>query len=125
MNQYTLGSGTSWRFTHFHKTDGYANMPLDGAWARAPYLHNGSVPTLRDLLDAPEMRPKEFYRGDNVYDQKKVGFASDRAEESGRHFSRYDTSVRGNGNGGHAGAEYGTDLPDADKDALVEYMKTL
>ena len=46
----TLGEGYPWRFSHFRKTDGYANMPLDGMWLRAPYLHNGSVPTLRALL---------------------------------------------------------------------------
>ena len=41
------------RFQHFAKTNGYANVPLDGIWARAPYLHNGSVPTLADLLNRP------------------------------------------------------------------------
>ena len=45
-----------WRFTHFRKTFGYANMPLDGLWLRAPYLHNGSVPTLRDLLEPAAKR---------------------------------------------------------------------
>jgi Cytochrome C oxidase, cbb3-type, subunit III len=52
-SQWTIGSDHDWRFNHFRKTDGYANMPLDGLWARAPYLHNGSVPTLRDLLARP------------------------------------------------------------------------
>ncbi|MFT3926568.1 MAG: hypothetical protein QM778_28745 [Myxococcales bacterium] len=52
-SQWTIGAGHDWRFRHFRKTDGYANMPLDGVWARAPYLHNGSVPTLRDLLNKP------------------------------------------------------------------------
>ncbi len=124
QNQYTLGSGDSWRFTHFHKTNGYANMPLDGVWARAPYLHNGSVPSLSDLLEAADKRPKSFYRGADVYDQKKVGFL-DLTEEAGRKYSLYDTSVRGNSNIGHIGAPYGTELPDADKNALIEYMKTL
>lgn len=50
-NQSTFGAGHWWRFEHFRKTKGYANMPLDGLWARAPYLHNGSVPSLRDLLN--------------------------------------------------------------------------
>ncbi|MGH9370952.1 MAG: cytochrome c, partial [Vicinamibacterales bacterium] len=40
----TIGEGKPWRFSHFRKTNGYANMPLDGLWLRAPYLHNGSVP---------------------------------------------------------------------------------
>lgn len=49
-NQNQLGAGQWWRFRHFRKTMGYANAPLDGVWARAPYLHNGSVPTLYDLF---------------------------------------------------------------------------
>jgi hypothetical protein len=122
MNQFTLGAGQDWRFKFFRKTNGYANQPLDGIWARAPYLHNGSVPTLRDLLEPPAMRPKTFYRGYDVLDQEKVGFVCTVAEEGGRHFSRFDTSVKGNGNGGH---EYGTDLAPADKNALIEFMKKL
>jgi hypothetical protein len=51
----TIGTGRPWKFSHFRKTQGYANMPLDGVWLRAPYLHNGSVPTLRALL-FPEER---------------------------------------------------------------------
>ena len=45
-----LFKGTPYQFRHFRKTDGYANLPLDGLWLRAPYLHNGAVPTLADLL---------------------------------------------------------------------------
>jgi hypothetical protein len=120
-NQYTLYPDSQYHFTHFRKTNGYANQPLDGIWARGPYLHNGSVPTLRDLLDAPEARPKSFYRGYDVYDQQRVGFIHDVAEEGGKPFFRYDTAEPGNDNGGHV---YAVDLPDADKDAIVEYMKT-
>src|SRR3546814_7004559 len=68
LNQSTLYAGYAGRFTHFRKTFGYANMPLDGLWLRAPYLHNGSVPTLRDLLKPAAARPKAFWRGDDVYD---------------------------------------------------------
>jgi processive rubber oxygenase RoxA-like protein len=121
-NQYSLYPDSKHRFTHFRKTAGYANHPLDGIWLRAPYLHNGSVPTLRDLLDAPEARPKVFYRGYDVYDPVKVGFRTDVAEEGGRKFFRFDVNQKGNGNGGHV---YGVRLPDADKKALVEYMKRL
>ena len=60
VNQANLFPGSRYRFTHFSKTDGYANQPLDGIWARAPYLHNGSVPTLADLLMDPSSRPKQF-----------------------------------------------------------------
>ena len=52
-NQNQLGSGQWWRFTHFRKTNGYANGPLDGIWIKAPYLHNGSVPSLYDLFSRP------------------------------------------------------------------------
>lgn len=121
-NQNTLYAGYPWRFSHFRKTGGYANMPLDGLWLRAPYLHNGSVPTLRDLLEPPDKRPKEFYRGYNVFDQKNVGFVSNVASEGNQHFFRFDTSLPGNSNSGHV---YGTSLSAEDKDALVEYMKRL
>src|SRR5919201_1019250 len=75
----TLGHGQAWGFAHFSKTDGYANMPLDGIWLRAPYLHNGSVPSLRALL-FPNERPAEFYRAYDVYDWTNVGFISNGAE---------------------------------------------
>ena len=115
------------RFSHFRKTFGYANSPLDGLWLRAPYLHNGSVPTLRDLLEPSAKRPKTFYRGYDVYDQKKVGFVTDVATEKGRQYFLYDTDETkqpGNSNKGHEGKGYGTELTPAEKDALVEYLKT-
>jgi len=122
VNQGMLYANYPWRFSHFRKTDGYANMPLDGIWLRAPYLHNGSVPTLRDLLEPPDKRPKEFYRGYDVFDQKNVGFISNVAAEDTHQFFRYDTTLPGNNNGGHV---YGTTLSPEEKDALVEYMKKL
>ncbi|HRN60882.1 MAG TPA: c-type cytochrome [Luteimonas sp.] len=124
VNQSTLYAGYPWRFTHFRKTDGYANMPLDGLWLRAPYLHNGSVPTLRDLLEPASGRPRSFWRGDDVYDRHKVGFVSDIDERDGVRLFLFDTSVPGNSNAGHEGADYGTDLSDEDKDALVTFLKT-
>ncbi|MDQ6764806.1 MAG: cytochrome c, partial [Verrucomicrobiota bacterium] len=144
--QNNLYAGYPWRFSHFRKTYGYANMPLDGVWARAPYLHNGSVPTLRDLLNPVAERPQVFYRGYDVFDQEKVGFISDvaRFNEDGtskddpaneQHFFRYETQPRadgttprerneGNLNTGHEGEGYGTLLSADEKDALVEYLKT-
>ena len=112
------------RFSHFRKTFGYANAPLDGIWLRAPYLHNGSVPTLRDLLEPAENRPKVFYRGDDVYDPVKVGFVTDAAARSGRKLFKLDTAVAGNSNAGHEGETYGTSLPSSQKDAIVEYLRT-
>jgi mono/diheme cytochrome c family protein len=126
-NQRTLFAGISYRgedqqFRHFQKTNGYANMPLDGIWLRAPYLHNGSVPTLTDLLERPANRPKTFYRGYDVFDRDKVGFVSNVAEENGKQYFKLDTTLPGNSNSGHL---YGTDLPAKDKKALVEYLKQL
>jgi hypothetical protein len=124
VNQSTLYAGYPWRFSHFRKTYGYANMPLDGVWLRAPYLHNGSVPTLRDLLEPTPKRPTLFYRGYDVYDAVKVGFVGSVAEENGKKYFKYDIKVPGNGNGGHEGKRFGTELSADDKDALVEYLKT-
>ena len=110
------------RFSHFRKTYGYANMPLDGLWLRAPYLHNGSVRNLRELLE-PERRAESFYRGYDVYDYDNVGFVTSgrEASEQGWYF---DTKARGNSNDGHAGYEYGTLLDEEKKQALIEFLKT-
>lgn len=100
---------------------GYDVPFLDGIWLRAPYLHNGSVPTLRDLLTPPEQRAKVFYRGYDVYDPVNVGFVTEGAEAE-RVGTRHDTSLRGGRNMGH---NFGTNLPTVEKDALIEYLKTL
>jgi len=101
--------------------DGYIAVHLDGVWLRAPYLHNGSVPNLRELLSAEDERTAVFYRGYDVYDQVNVGFEH-QGREAERVGSRFDVSRRGNGNQGH---EFGTGLSVSDKMALIEYMKTL
>jgi mono/diheme cytochrome c family protein len=111
-----------WGFDHFRgDMDGYVAPALDGVWARAPYLHNGSVPSLHDLLEPNGNRPGSFYRGNDVYDSRSVGFVSD-IPSRGRQFFRFDTELPGNGNEGHL---YGTALSPADKGALIEYLKTL
>ena len=112
------------RFSHFRKTFGYANQPLDGLWLRGPYLHNGSVPTLRELLEPAAKRRAEFYRGYDVMDRERVGFVSDVPEENGEKYFLFDTKLPGNGNAGHEGGEYGTDLSAEEKDAVVEFLKT-
>lgn len=93
-------------------------MALDGIWARAPYPQ--SVPPLWDLLASLENRPPRFYHGYDVYDPKKVEFVSDgpEAEHAGRLF---ETAHLGNSNDGH---RFGLELPDADKWALIEFLKT-
>jgi hypothetical protein len=100
---------------------GYVAKPLVGVWLLGPYLHNGSVPTLWDLLSPPGQRPTVFYTGYDVVDLNLVGFISTGSDAESYGF-RFDTSIRGNGNGGHV---YGTDLNDEDKRALLEFLKTL
>ncbi len=134
VNQSTLYAGyeQDWgfdppypqRFSHFRKQPGYANSPLDGIWLRAPYLHNGSVPNLRELLEPAANRTKVFFRGNDVYDPQSVGFVSNVAEQNGKKFFRFDTAAPGNGNRGHEGWEFGTELRPEQKRALLEYLKT-
>ena len=100
---------------------GYVTPFLDGIWLKAPYLHNGSVPTLRDLLEPAAQRPTVFWRGYDVYDQTKVGFVTD-TPAAQRVGTRLDTRRKAGSSQGH---EFGTGLSAADKDALVEYLKTL
>jgi hypothetical protein len=111
-----------WGFHAFHKTNGYLANELTGLWLRGPYLHNGSVPALRDLLAPPSDRPQKFYRGYDLVDPAGGGFASEAGTPAERFGKLYDTSTPGNGNGGHL---YGTDLSDQDKQRLLAFLKTL
>jgi hypothetical protein len=115
------GEGHSWKFSNFRSTNGYVAMPHAGLWLTGPFLHNGSVPTLADLLEPVEARPKRFWRGYDVYDPARVGFVTSGAEAE-REGTLIDTTRPGNGNAGHT---YGTELPAASKRALLEYLKTL
>jgi hypothetical protein len=110
-----VGKGYSWHFTHYRSSHGYANMPLDGIWARAPYLHNGSVPDLASLLEPAAKRPTHFLRGCRHYDLARGGYACAQGV-------KFDTTLVGNSNAGHL---YGTSLSDADKAALLAYLKSL
>jgi mono/diheme cytochrome c family protein len=111
---------------------GYVPPPLDGIWCRGPYLHNGSVPTIVDLLRAPEDRPESFYNGgDTGYDLARLGLPYDEeTRPDGRRIGRrgsdrqflFDTRGKGNSNAGH---EFGVDLDDDDKRSLLEYLKQL
>jgi hypothetical protein len=114
-----LFAGSQHAFTRFRKTEGYANAPLDGLWLRGPYLHNGSVPTLADLLAPPDERPVSFLRASDVIDPRG-GFVTPICEpETGNCF---DTRERGNSNAGHI---YGTNLSEPDKADLLAYLLTL
>ena len=83
------------------------------------------MPTLRDLLEPVSGRPAKWYRGSDLLDVDKVGYRSDGYGSAPADLFVYDTSVPGNSNRGHEGKDFGTELPAADKDAIVEYMKTL
>ncbi len=99
----------------------YKARPLNGIWATAPYLHNGSVRTLRQLLLPSDTRQTTFRVGSREYDPKDVGFVDDGAY-------LFDTRLPGNSNRGHEGPEYGTAELQADPEvleALLEYLKTL
>lgn len=96
----------------------YHARPLDGIWATAPYLHNGSVPTLYQLLLPPSKREQVFYVGSHDFDPKEVGFRS----KPGPRAFKFDTRLPGNLNTGHY---YGTDLTNKERWDLIEFLKTL
>ncbi len=88
---------------------------LEGVFATSPYLHNGSVRTLGDLLTDPDQRPPRFHTGTNLYDPRQLGL-----RDAGPFV--YDTSEPGKSATGHP---YGTDLPKEQKQSLLEYLKSL
>ncbi|WP_331344443.1 di-heme-cytochrome C peroxidase [Cellvibrio sp. UBA7661] len=96
----------------------YKARPINGVWASAPYLHNGSVPTIYDLLLPAAQRPVSFYVGNIELDTNKVGYQT----HSGDNTSFFNTRLPGNSNAGH---EYGTQLSEDERWALVEYVKSL
>ena len=111
---------------------GYQAPPLDGIWATAPYLHNGSVPTLATLLKSSD-RPARFYRPSSTdfiyFDREKVGWKfeipmdqpeASKSPEKAR--SLFDSSRFGLGNGGHT---FGDGLSDIERRNVIEYLKTL
>jgi len=130
----------------FKPIESYKARALNGIWATAPYLHNGSVPTLYDLLlpkrrvgdpevdaqgKAIEYRPDTFLVGSREFNQNKVGFRTIGYEEQGFVF---DTSLRANSNAGHEYAAGNTAdnlgrrfpaLNRAQRLQLLEYLKTL
>ena len=100
----------------------YESRVMRGIWAAAPYLHNGSVPTLAELLKPPADRVKQFKLG-NAYDNVNVGLAVEQTQFNATMTTTDCTDLNsGNSRCGH---EFGTKLPDADKKALLEYLKTL
>lgn len=113
----------------YNSLKAYRARSLNGIWATAPYLHNGSVPSLYDLLlpqhdfgrncnTDGKYRPKTFKVGSREFDPEKVGFRSE-----GYEGFEFDTSIRGNSNMGH---EYGAcHMTDEERMDLIEYLKSL
>lgn len=107
---------------------GYVAPPLDGVWASAPYFHNGSVPTLWHVLH-PADRPAVWKRTEDGYDRTRVGLEIEefptvpRSVKSAAHRRRYfDTSLRGKSAAGHL---FPDELTEDEKQAVLEYLKTL
>lgn len=96
----------------------YKARPLNGIWASAPYLHNGSIPNLWELLQKPDQRVSTFNVGSWELDPVKVGFVANQEPAT----SKFDTTLSGNSNTGH---EYGSNLTVNEKWSLIEYLKTL
>jgi hypothetical protein len=104
-------------------SDGYIAPPLDGIWVTAPYLHNGSVPTLEALLDSRK-RPGYWMRdfAHPQYDFEKVGWKYTLDTAGKARTEVYNTTLPGYGNYGH---RFGDALSNAERKAVIEYLKTL
>jgi hypothetical protein len=122
---------------------GYKPRPLEGVWATPPFLHNGSVPTLYQMLLPPARRDQRFFVGRRDFDPVHVGYQTQPDDEAGDGFW-LDTSIPGNFNSGHAFAAdaaawhrhqldpktnplpsgvIGPVLSDEQRFALIEYLK--
>ncbi|MES0491588.1 MAG: di-heme-cytochrome C peroxidase [Leptospirales bacterium] len=105
----------------------YRTRPLNGVWATPPFLHNGSVPTLYDLLSPVSERPNTYYSGSMVFDPKKVGYVTEKVSGS----FEYKTNIKGNYNTGHEFNDgnkkgvIGPKLTEAERWAIIEYLKTI
>jgi hypothetical protein len=106
--------------THMH--NGYMAPPLANVWSTAPYMHNGSVPTLWSMMN-PELRPAKFYVGGHALDFTDVGISYPKGYQPWSKPVLYDTSVLGQSNKGHEGPF--KNLSQSDKRSLIEYLKVL
>lgn len=118
----------------------YRARPLNGVWSTAPYLHNGSVPSLYWMLSPARDRPKSFCMGNRDYDPKQVGFAVEDGESCATGQTRFSTTtwsgteINGNSNAGHSfegtpgpnnPGVIGRLLKEDERYDLIEYLKTL
>lgn len=124
-NFFPAGHPLKPKASDLRPTKGYINSPIEGAFSRAPYLHNGSVPTLAELINL-KPRPTVFYRGSNIYDPLDAGLlAPDTA--TARDYYRFDTRAYGNSNRGHdyPWAYRAPQWNESTLRDLLEYLKTL
>ncbi len=134
-NRGSAKEKADWKFDGkpFRESEGYQAPPLDGIWATAPYLHNGSVPTLEGVLNSKGATEDPYSQFQNRRSGLRQG--ESRLEGGGAGRSRpdaktpaferrkvYDTSKPGRGNGGHI---YGDKLSDEERGQVIEYLKTL
>ena len=120
------------KYVRIQKTDAYVAPPLDGIWCRGPYLHNGSVPTISDLLLPASQRPISFFLGgDTTYDLHRLGLtyseavAPDGSRRGKRASSKqfeFNTHDPANSNEGH---EFSNKISAQDSLALLEFLKTI
>src|SRR5262249_39363666 len=111
---------------------GYQAPPLDGIWATAPYFHNGSVPTVYHVLNSrarPKIYTRSFRTDKDAYDPVKLGWkvtilrrGADPKLPAVERRKVYDTTQPGRSNGGHT---FGDKLTEAERMAVIEYLKTL
>ena len=120
LNGYRFRAGPDGRPVPYQAPSltGLKAGPLAGAWATGPYLHNGSVPTIYELLSPVEERRAVFWTGGRSLDLRRLGYES--GDAPGRF--RFDTRLPGNRNSGHLFPEDGLDHDD--RMAVIEYLKT-
>src|SRR5947209_4411142 len=124
----TQNEWNGYRSNYWRAPLAYPARPLAGVWATAPFLHNGSVPNLYELLSPVPKRSVTFYLGNPEFDPQRVGFQSSRFAGG----FKFDTSISGNSNAGH---EYtndknrkgrlGRELTPDERWELIEYLKAL
>ena len=100
----------------------YESRVLHGIWATAPYLHDGSVASLWELMLPAKQRMTSFKVGSRQFDPKNVGWATDQSPFKSGTYRVDPANANGNGNGGH---EFGSTLPEDQRRAILEYLKTL
>jgi RoxA-like, cytochrome c-like/Cytochrome C oxidase, cbb3-type, subunit III len=118
LDQQDLWNG--YRSNLLRACKAYPARPLYGIWAAAPYLHNGSVPNLYQLLLPADKRINRYFTGNTEFDPVNVGYAVVTEEFPGSF--EFKTSITGNSNAGH---QYGTSMSDPERYDLIEFLKAL